>query len=424
MYIETMFENKVRNLIDLLKNSDLEPSPKTNKIFSDLVNLATDNSNALKFSNSNITKQELNELRKLCSEGEYKLEMYWSQRVIESDYPEVEIMRFPYYENYRRLSAMEFMSLKSVCSVYPKKMLIIGGGPLPLSGILASQEYGINVDYLDISEQAIVQSNNLSSRLKLNSKSILADAYSFDSYADYDTVLLAALVGWNGQQKAEILKVISKQLIGKSAVIVRTAEGARRLLYPDFNSTLFPAALKEVIHVIPKNDVVNSFKIALKDDDISKVKLKIITKTEDSILFMQKALQYINSVYGYDYKPEWHYDLDNAHSIYTKKGNAHWLVVVGGNVIGTAAVRKSKQDPKVAELWRFFIDRQPEDIIEISKSLIPEIESFAKSNGYNKITVHDQKHVPGAVTHYLHLGFTVTADKGDEYDTVYMEKAL
>jgi nicotianamine synthase len=419
-----MFEKKVRSILEQLRKSDLRPGESTNKIFSELVSLSVDAGNDLKFENSNLLPKEIHELRQICSDGEYNLELYWNRMIVKSDYPHVEIMKFPYYENYRRLAAMEFLSLKSVVGVYPHKMLIIGGGPLPLSGIIASQEYGVMADYLDISPEATELSNVLNSKLLLDNKSICADAFSFDLYDEYDTILVAALVGVDGRDKARLLNKITKQISGNTAVIVRTAEGARRLLYPEFESNLFPEKLKEVVHVIPKNKVVNSFKIALRHEDITNVKLMRIDSLEDSKLFRQKALQYIHDAYGYGYKQEWHQDLDNAYKVYNTKGAAHWLIILGNTIIGTVAIRPNNNNPNTSELWRFFIDRHFEETSAIAHIIWPTIVSFLKEHNYSKVDVHDQKHVPGAVTHYLNLGFNVTSDPGDEYKTVYMEKIL
>ena len=239
-----MFEKKVRGILAQLRKSDLLPGESTNKIFSELVSLSVDAGNDLKFENSSLLPKEIHELRQICSDGEYNLELHWNRMIVNSDYPHVELMKFPYYENYRRLAAMEFLSLKSVVGVYPHKMLIIGGGPLPLSGIIATQEYGVMADYLDISPEATEQSNVLNSKLLLDNKSICADAFSFDLYDEYDTILVAALVGVDGRDKARLLNKITKQISGNTAVIVRTAEGARRLLYPEFESNLFPETMK------------------------------------------------------------------------------------------------------------------------------------------------------------------------------------
>jgi nicotianamine synthase len=418
-----MFDQKVRETLNILRQNSLKPGSEINSVLSDFVFLASDTNNDILFEKTKISDSELQELRALCGEAEYELENFWANTILKSKFPTTEMMKFPYYENYRKLSSLEIMSLKSLIGVYPVKMLVIGGGPLPLSAILVSQEYGVKVDTLDNNKEAVDLSKKIYEKLKLTGKSIFSDAMNFTKYHEYDVILLASLVGNTNIEKQEIISYINKQIKEDTAVIVRSAEGARRLLYPDATVKNLPIHFKEQVKVIPKNNIVNSFRIYIKNSN-QNLNLVEVDNPESSSIFRQKALQYIQKVYGYTYNPAWHYDLDNLNETYNKPKSKYWLIYSGNEIIGTAAIRPSNTEADTIELWRFFIDQQFEKRTLVSNEIFPRIQEYIKSLGYKKISVHDQMHVPGAITHYLNLGFEVIRESGDEYQTVYMEKKL
>ncbi len=145
-------KSKILSLHDELSASpSLKPGPRISHLFSELVDISATSSHGVAQA---LLKDEdvvriIPQLRALSSAGEYQLETHWAGEILASAHPAITLEKFPYHENYLKLTELEFQSLKLVGSRPIKKVLFIGSGPLPLSSILMARRFGIYVDNLD-----------------------------------------------------------------------------------------------------------------------------------------------------------------------------------------------------------------------------------------------------------------------------------
>lgn len=242
-----------KKIIDI---KDYNPSEEVNKIFSELVNYALNNN--IKLSDFNKVEQ----IQKICAKAEYYLELHWSN-LISNDVCKLE--DFVYFDNYSKLTSLEWNTL-SGCTHYKKhKVAFVGSGPLPITGIILAREYGLDVDMIDISSEAVTVSNKLISKLGLSKKIniIKSDATKFSDYNKYDVIYLAALAGTDNKTKKRIIKKINAGSKKGTHILLRSSFEGREILYKPVNKKDLKK-FELVMEVRPYNDIVNSFLIIRK----------------------------------------------------------------------------------------------------------------------------------------------------------------
>lgn len=253
-----MDSNQVAYIIkNLRKLKDLKPSNEVNQIFSKLVDIAL--SENTKY---NVTQKDKKYIQLMASRAEYELEKYWANLIISGD---KKLEEFIYYNNYVKLTKLEWMSLLS-CKIHKRhKVLFIGSGPLPLTSIVLSRDFNCNVTLLDSSTEAINLSRQLLSKINLDNKFefINKDAIKFNDYGKYDVIYFAALAGAANSLKKKILDKIKRLSKDDVHLIVRSSFGNREILYRKISNKDIEGYKIEV-EVKPHNDVVNSFLILKK----------------------------------------------------------------------------------------------------------------------------------------------------------------
>lgn len=258
----TTLTDRIHSIYSTLASADsLQPVPHINKTFTDLVGLTGQVSAkeaAAILADDEITKI-IPHLRAMCCEGEAYLELHWAKKIILDTQPSAALKAFPYYDNYVQLTQLEYHSLHLTGNHNPKRALFVGSGPLPLSGILLAQQYGLKVDTIDNDTQAVEVSQQLIDRLGLADavRITQADATTYTRYGEYDVVFLAAMVGLNAQAKQAIIATIQQQMRQGGLLVARTAHELRTLLYPPVNIDLIEGFDAQVV-VQPLNEVVNS----------------------------------------------------------------------------------------------------------------------------------------------------------------------
>jgi len=229
------------------------PSPKVNFLFGELVKCALSD-NDLGLSPAQKAKIQLK-----CSNAEYELEKHWAKRIISSKKPKQEIKNFPYYENYEKLTKLEWFSLLS-CSTHKKHNIVfIGGGPLPLTAIILAEKYKCKVTVLDVDDEACELSLKIVKKLGLckNLEILKKDGASFENYKNYNAVIVAALAGLEFKSKEKILKKIKEDAKPKTHILARSSWGAREILYKPLDSNVYKI-FKPVLEVYPVSDIINS----------------------------------------------------------------------------------------------------------------------------------------------------------------------
>lgn len=247
--------NNLRSLYEkIILLNNYKPSKVVNSLFSKLVKVA------LKEGSSNsLTQSQLTNLQRICSLSEFELEKYWAKQITKSKKTLLKLENFPYINNYRKLTKMEWHSLLSCSKHNDHNILFVGGGPLPLTAIILASEYDKKVTVLEKDHDAVNISSELVRRLDLSDKIdvIEKDALEFVEYNNFNVIMVAALAGINKKTKESILsKIKSLSKIG-THVLARSSWGMREILYRPIDTKIFKL-FKTEIEVKPHNDIVNS----------------------------------------------------------------------------------------------------------------------------------------------------------------------
>ncbi|WCJ42359.1 Nicotianamine synthase [Euphorbia peplus] len=254
---------------NISKLDSLRPSKQVNSLFSHLVKLCILPSSL----NINSLSSEEQEMRKtliqLCGRAESLLELEFASFLIKTPEPFNGLNLFPYYENYVKLSTMEYNILAENDVLKPKKVAFVGSGPMPLTSLVMATHHltSTHFDNYDIDENAnnvarqIVSSNEeLEKRMKFLTCDIMEVK---EKLREYDCIFLAALVGMSKEEKMKIIEHIRKYMKDGGVLLVRSADGARAFLYPVVDEKdLVGFQLLSIFH--PKNDVINSVVLVRK----------------------------------------------------------------------------------------------------------------------------------------------------------------
>ncbi|GAB2229008.1 hypothetical protein Droror1_Dr00023142 [Drosera rotundifolia] len=245
----------------------LEPSIDVNTLFTQLVNTC------MPPSPIDITKlcksvQEMrSKLIRLCGEAEGLLESHYSTILGSFRSPLQHLTIFPYYNNYIKLSHLEFNILSQHCTRVPKRVAFIGSGPLPLTSIvLASNHltgtsfhnYDIDPAANELAASLVPSDPDLSQRMVFYTNDVMDVR---DELGDYDVVFLAALVGMSKEEKVRVVDHLEKYMACDALLMLRSAHGARAFLYPVIDpDDLHGFEVLSVFH--PTDEVINSVVIA------------------------------------------------------------------------------------------------------------------------------------------------------------------
>jgi nicotianamine synthase len=244
----------------ILSLPSLRPSPQTNEAFSQLVCFC------LQAEPSDITlkKTAIRKLRTLSSKAESEMEAYWAKQIISSQEPNKTMLTFWYYQNYVELVNLEHSYFSKLLKD-KKRVLFLGGGPLPLTAILLAQQYGLTCTVIENNKKSyslackVIASLGLESMISI----VYEDARTFTAYDSFDLVYIAALVGMTESSKHEIILSVHQKLNPGALLMCRSAQGAKTLLYPPVpNKTI--TALSPVFHINPTSSIINSFVILQK----------------------------------------------------------------------------------------------------------------------------------------------------------------
>lgn len=263
--VATSFHRLYQKLASL---GSLEPAPVVDSLFGNLVHLVVDLAPATHedLLADPIVQAIRPRLHQLCAAGETLLERRWADAVVASADPHATLASFPYQENYRQLTLLEWHAMASVSERPPRRVAFVGSGSLPLSSLLFASTYGVTVDNIDVDGDALDRSRRVAEVLGADLLGFChADVRDCDGFDQYDVVVLAALVGLDHCSKRQVVRHLQQQLAPGSLLVARSAHGARSLLYPVLDlSTLAPLELLAVLH--PYSQVINSVVLARKPD--------------------------------------------------------------------------------------------------------------------------------------------------------------
>lgn len=248
----------------LATSASLEPSPDVDLLFSELVQL-------VRYEPQERVDQILADpavlavqpsLHRLCSEGECALERAWTSRVLRSRDPWAQLLRFPYYDNYRQLTHLEYHALRGLGFDDFGRVAFVGSGPLPLTAVFLSRAFGLQVDNVDRDLGAVQASRQLAGALGLQDLSFIhADLFALTDLSRYGLVVLAALVGLDRAEKLRALDHLARHMAPGALLVVRTAHALRALLYPPVDPDDL-VGFTPLAVIQPLNDVINSIIVA------------------------------------------------------------------------------------------------------------------------------------------------------------------
>ncbi len=255
---------------------DLRPGPVVDAAFHRLVRLAVDTppERAGAVLAHAAVGDVVDDLRTLCFEGEYQLEVAWARRIAASADPVAELARFPFAANYRQLHALERDAVARLAEGDGHRpprdhVAFVGSGPLPLTAFLLAGE-GTRVDNLDRDPSALAASQRVADALGVTGLGFLrmdagasAEAGPAADLGAYGLVILAALVGRTPEEKSRVIAHLARAMVPGAVLVVRSARGLRTLLYPEVD----PGALAgfDVLGTVhPTGEVINSVIIARK----------------------------------------------------------------------------------------------------------------------------------------------------------------
>jgi nicotianamine synthase len=205
------------------------------------------------------------QIRSLYAKGEAELERLWAHRIIAARDPWAELSGFPYLKCYGKLVRAELAGAVTVGDTCPKVALVLGSGPLPLTGILLAR-YGLCVSQVDKSAEACSFGAEVVKVLGHEAMvgTTQADAAAADGLAgrnDIDLVVLASLAGAEVEEKRAIARALAPALPPHSILSARGARGLQTAL----RLPLEPADLEgfRVLRELrPETGAVNSILLA------------------------------------------------------------------------------------------------------------------------------------------------------------------
>lgn len=258
-------EQVVRLHAKLAALRSIEPSELADPLFAELMRMSIsssgENTDDL-FADPRV-RAVLSDLRRLSAAGEYQRELLWSRRVIASSDPRSTFGDVPFHANYRRLLAFEVGGVRASVNPEPRRALMIGSGPMPITLVLLSQMLGSELVGLDVNAEACTLARSFCASVGAAVSVHECDAMDFEHYGDFDFVVLAASVGLDRGTRLKILARLAETMSPGAALVVRTAHGMRRLMFPQLDPCDLDGFECQYL-VQPLDRVVNSMLIARK----------------------------------------------------------------------------------------------------------------------------------------------------------------
>lgn len=144
----------------------------------------------------------------------------------------------------------------------------------------------------------------------------------------------------------------------------------------------------------------------------------------------------IKTCYGFDYIPQYHYDIVNMEEYYINPEKNNFYMAIDTNndqLIGTSAIRgydqkynirgKNYSKENTASIYRVFVSSKYRHC-KIGSKLVNTVEKFCKETQYNTIYLHTQKDSYGALPFWKHNNYKITHNTHDSMGTIHMEKVL
>ncbi|MHA6784217.1 nicotianamine synthase family protein [Pseudonocardia saturnea] len=265
----TTLATRVVALRHRLEATDLTPGDAVDTAFGELVALCCTTPDAAAAATLHRVDAHVAAIRSICAAGETELERHWSRRIAAAPDPHAALAGFPYLGNYRDLVRLELGALAALGEPTPRRVVVAGSGPLPLTGLVLARDHGVRVLHVDRDRSGLRDGDAVTAALGLDDRvtSLHADLLgpadpALDAALEAaDVVVLAALVGVDRAAKAAVAARLAALLRPDARVLVRSAVRLRTLLYPPVEAADLPG-LTVLLEMHPGTDVVNSVLVA------------------------------------------------------------------------------------------------------------------------------------------------------------------
>ncbi len=249
-------------ITNVLSLHSLAPNSKTNDAFSRLVEGVVETAKW-----DGVISERILRLRRLCSEAEYELEIYWAKKIILSSNPDATLRQFPYYQNYQELVRREIQCIEAtgVSLSIDTQVLFIGAGPLPLTGFELIRQRQVQLTHSDISKEAMTLCGGVSQKLAIDCRHQYGDGATTTFTDRYDVIYIAGLAGESIVEKQAIIDNALRYLTPHGRIVIRSAWGARQLLYPAVDMTQLHG-LELLYEYHPRDHVINSVLVCKKEE--------------------------------------------------------------------------------------------------------------------------------------------------------------
>lgn len=245
-----------------LERTDLRPCDAVDAAFGELVGLCCHPPAGCTAHVLDRIAPHADALRTLASTGEGHMEAHWARRIAGDADPDAALERFPYLGNYHDLVRLETGALAALGLPGPRRAVVLGSGPLPLTGLVLAERYGADVLHVDRDPTAIEAGDAVAAAVGIPARSLVADLDGplppelVTELRAADLVLVGALVGTDRAAKDAITARLAAAA-PDAVLLVRSAAGLRTLLYPEVTPADLPH-LDVLLEVHPRTDVVNS----------------------------------------------------------------------------------------------------------------------------------------------------------------------
>lgn len=312
------------------------------------------------------------------------------------------------------------------------KVLFAGSGSFPESAISYALKIGCQVTCIDYNVESVCLSQKLINKLNLQDKIsiIYANALDFD-YKNYTHIVIAALC----TDKQNVLKRICTTSNNSTSIICRNVEGLKKLLYEPIGE-FYPEHFKFQAF-LPSFDNTIIHSILLHHNNHNNF---IVTNNFDSKLARQFCLNMIKETYGFEYRKDWHSDLDSLldkNGMYSIYNNGDFVVILDGDkIVASGGLRDIKTKPelykqfssryknkKIGSIWRVYVhpDYRKKGL---ATRIVNYLENKAIELGYELLYLHTSKVYPIAINFWNSLNYKTFLEEDTQDLVVHMEKEI
>lgn len=188
-----------------------------------------------------------------------KLEMEKAQEVIESDSPWETLRSFYFYPRY-----LELLKNEAALGRFRRgeRAVFIGGGPLPLTGILLSHVYGMRVNVVEIEPDIAELSRKVIEGLGVDGVNVITGDETVIDGLEFDVLMVAALA----EPKRRVFRNIRRYVDTETRIIYRTYTGMRAILYAPVSDEDITGFRRAGV-VLPSGKVNNTSVLVFKCPD-------------------------------------------------------------------------------------------------------------------------------------------------------------